>query len=137
LIKIATPADSEPLLGHTGATDVIAALRELTAAAVIVTDGEDPLTLSGPGGRDRFPVLPVRGFADATGAGDVLLGSLAAALALSGTAGSDLGSGLSAGPAIAAALPEAMAAAALSTRHRGGAPHATRDEVRALLRNHV
>jgi sugar/nucleoside kinase (ribokinase family) len=123
LIKIATPGDSEPLLGHTAAADVTAALRELTGSAVIVTDGENPLTLSGAGTDTRFPVLPAPAFVDSTGAGDVLLGTLAAAMAL--------------GEDVASAVPEAMAAAALSTRHRGGAPHATRDEARTLLRNHV
>ncbi|HTK63400.1 MAG TPA: PfkB family carbohydrate kinase [Pseudonocardia sp.] len=119
VVKIATPGDAEPLLGRIAATEVIAALRELTGAAVIVTDGENPLTLHEGGTSTRFTTVPAPGFVDATGAGDVLLGTLAAALSRG------------AGPA--AALPEAMAAAALSTGHRGGAPHATRDEVRALL----
>lgn len=133
LIKIATPGDSEPLLGLTAAAEVIGALREVTTGAVIVTDGENPLTLSEAGLRPdseaessdradahtRHMVLPAPAFVDATGAGDVLLGTVAAALAR--------------GENASAALPEAMAAAALSTGHRGGAPHATRDEVRALL----
>lgn len=121
LIKVATPADSGPLLDRTAAADVVAAIRELTGAAVIVTDGEKPLTLSEGGPVRRFAAFPAPGFVDATGAGDVLLGTLAAAL----STGADLPS----------ALPEAMAAAALSTGHRGGAPHATRDEVLALMRS--
>jgi sugar/nucleoside kinase (ribokinase family) len=123
VIKIATPGDAEPLLNRTAATDVITELRGFSASAVIVTDGENPLTLSDAGAETRFPVLPAPAFVDATGAGDVLLGTLAAALAL----GADL----------ATALPEAMAAAALSTGHRGGAPHATREDARALLAQHT
>lgn len=131
LIKIAIPGDCEPLLGRTASAEVtevtevaevIAALRAFTAAAAVVTDGENPLTLSDGGPDSRHPVPPAPAFVDATGAGDVLAGTLAAALALGEPGGT-----------IAAALPEAMAAAALSTGHRGGAPHAHRDEVRALL----
>jgi len=129
LIKIATPGDSEPLLGRTCPAEVIAALRGHTGAAVIVTDGERPLTLSCAGLDTRFPVFPAPAFVDATGAGDVLLGTLAAVLAR----GTPLGTGHCTD--LRSALPEAMAAAAVSTGRRGGAPHAARDEVLALLRS--
>lgn len=139
VIKIATPADSEPLLSRTAAPDVIAVLRGLTGAAVIVTDGEHPLTLSEGGVDTVYPVLPAPAFLDATGAGDVLLGTLAAALArglhVNGGVGGAVGGG--AGGGVAAGLLEAMAAAALSTGHRGGAPHATREEVLAVLMDHT
>jgi len=123
LIKIATPADSGPLLNHVAATDVITALRVFTGADLIVTDGENPLTLAVAGVRTLFPVVPSPAFVDATGAGDVLIGTLAAALSL--------------GTDPAAAMPEAMAAASLSTCGRGGAPYASLAEARALLRDHV
>ena len=123
LLKIASPGDSEPLLGLVDPAAVAGALRALTAAAVVVTDGEGPLTLAEGTGITGHPVRPAAEFVDATGAGDVLLGTLAA--------------GVTRGESITAALPEAMAAAALSTGHRGGAPHATREQVRALLRDTV
>jgi sugar/nucleoside kinase (ribokinase family) len=136
LVKIGSPGDSEPLFGRTATGEVAAAVGELTGAAVVVTAGEEPLALgttgdpdpgSDPGadqpGRGRHvthhPGRPAPAFVDATGAGDVLIGTLAARLAL--------------GDTLAAALPEAMAAAALSTGRHGGAPHATRAEVRAFL----
>jgi sugar/nucleoside kinase (ribokinase family) len=119
LVKIGTPGDSGPLLGHTAPAEVVAALRTFTGTAVVVSDGANPLTLCTGEDVSRYPVIPAPAFVDATGAGDVLLGTLAAGLAL--------------GEDPAAALPEAMAAAALSTGHRGGAGHATRDQVRALL----
>lgn len=123
LIKIATPADSEPLLGQVDPAAVAAAVRALTRAAVVVTDGERPLTLTDGDRVSHHPVRPAPDFVDATGAGDVLLGTLAAALAL--------------GEPLEGALPGAMAAAALSTGHRGGAPHATREQVHARLRDTV
>ncbi|MGI8813819.1 MAG: PfkB family carbohydrate kinase [Pseudonocardia sp.] len=108
LIKIASPGDSQPLLGHTAPAEVTTALRALTDATVVVTAGENPLTLAEDGSVSQHPVPPAPAFVDATGAGDVLAGTLAAALAR--------------GETVTTALPEAMAAAALSTGLRGGAP---------------
>jgi sugar/nucleoside kinase (ribokinase family) len=119
LVKIATPGDSVPLLGLERPDEVAAAVAARTPADVVVTDSDRPLTLRVADRISRFPVHPAPTFVDATGAGDVLAGTLAA--------------GLARGESVAGALPAAMAAAALSTGHRGGAPHATRDEVAALL----
>lgn len=119
VVKIGSPGDSGPLFGLTGPDEVAAAVGALTAGSVIVTAGEQPLILAGPDGHTSHPVPPSPGFVDPTGAGDVLIGTLAARLAL--------------GDPLRTALPEAMAAAALSTAHRGGAPKATRAEVLALL----
>lgn len=123
LVKIGSPGDSEPLLGRSDPAEVAAAVGELTDAAVVVTAGEQPLRLSTTTGQSSHPVLPSPCFVDATGAGDVLIGTLAARLALGDTLTG----------ALPEALLEAMAAAALSTAHRGGAPHATRAEAQALL----
>ncbi len=119
VVKIGSPGDSGPLFGLTGPDEVAAAVGALTSGTVVVTAGEDPLVTAGPDGLTRHPVPPSPGFVDPTGAGDVLIGTLAARLAL--------------GDPPRTALPEAMAAAALSTAHRGGAPRATRAEVLALL----
>lgn len=119
VVKIGSPGDSGPLLGLTGPGEVATAVGALTGGTVVVTAGEQPLVVATPDGRISHPVRPSPGFVDPTGAGDVLIGTLAARLAL--------------GDPLTAALPEAMTAAALSTAHRGGAPRATRAEVLARL----
>ena len=127
LVKLASPGDSEPLLGLTDPAAVSSALRQLTPhlstqpgnPAVAVTRGARPLLVTDGTATTEYPALALPTPVDSTGAGDTLLGTLAAALAR----GEDL----------AAAAPLAVVAAGLSTRHRGGAPRATRAEVRAAL----
>jgi sugar/nucleoside kinase (ribokinase family) len=119
LVKLSSPGDAGPLLGIVDATAVAAALAGFTGAAVAVTRGDAPLLLTDAGRTTEHPAVPMPTPADSTGAGDILLGTLAARLAL--------------GESLAAAAPLAVAAAGLSTRHRGGAPRATLDEIRAAL----
>jgi len=119
LVKLASPGDSSPLLGIVDATAVAAALAAFTRAAVAVTRGDAPLLLTDGGQTTEHPAVRMPTPVDSTGAGDILLGTLAARLAL--------------GESLAAAAPLAVVAAGLSTRHRGGAPRATLDEVRAAL----
>ncbi|WP_051341305.1 PfkB family carbohydrate kinase [Pseudonocardia spinosispora] len=121
LVKIASPGDSVPLLGLTDPAEVSAALRALTDAAIVVSQGSQPIVLSEQRQVMRYPILPMPRPVDTTGAGDVLLGTLAAALA--------------AGSALASALPVAVAAAGLSTQHRGGAARASLNEVLAALQS--
>lgn len=119
LVKIASPGDSKPLLGVTDPAQVTAALRQLTDAAVLVTRGADPLELTDGVTTTTRSVTRMPDAVDATGAGDALLGTLAAAL--------------SRGDTPSGAVPMAMAAAALSTQHPGGAPRASLQEIRRLL----
>jgi 2-dehydro-3-deoxygluconokinase len=119
LVKLSSPGDSGPLLGIEEATAVAAALAEFTRAAVAVTRGDAPLLLTDGGQTTEHPAVRMPTPVDSTGAGDILLGTLAARLAL--------------GESLAAAAPLAVVAAGLSTRHRGGAPRATLDEIRAAL----
>jgi len=119
LVKLASPGDSEPLLGVTDPTAVCAAVRRLGDTAVAVTRGAQPLLVTDGATTTRHPAIALPTPVDSTGAGDTLLGTLAAAMAR----GEDL----------AAAAPLAVVAAGLSTQHRGGAPRATLAEVRAAL----
>jgi sugar/nucleoside kinase (ribokinase family) len=131
LVKLASPGDSEPLLGLTEPAAVSAALRQLSNQlsgqhgnkhgnpAVAVTRGARPLLVTDGAATTEYPAIALPTPVDSTGAGDTLLGTLAAALAR----GEDL----------AAAAPLAVVAAGLSTQHRGGAPRATLAEVRAAL----
>ena len=119
LVKLSSPGDSSPLLGIVEATAVVAALAEFTRAAVAVTRGDAPLLLTDAGQTTEHPAVPMPTPVDSTGAGDILLGTLAARLAL--------------GESLLAAAPLAVVAAGLSTRHRGGAPSATLNEIRAAL----
>ncbi|HEX4248105.1 MAG TPA: PfkB family carbohydrate kinase [Pseudonocardia sp.] len=117
LLKLASPGDSEPLLGVTGPAAVCAALAQLSGAAVAVTRGSRPLLITDGGVTTEHPTIALPTPVDSTGAGDTLLGTLAAALARGGD--------------LAAAAPLAVVAAGLSTQHRGGAPRATVAEVHA------
>ena len=135
LVKLASPGDAEPLLGVTDPAAVCAALRQLGgqlggqvggqvggqrgSTAVVVTRGAQPLLVTDGATTTRHPAIALPTPVDSTGAGDTLLGTLAAAMAR----GEDL----------AAAAPLAVVAAGLSTQHRGGAPRATLAEVRAAL----
>jgi 2-dehydro-3-deoxygluconokinase len=123
LVKVASPGDSEPLLGLTDPAAICAALRQHTSqhtgTAVAVTRGAQPLLVSDGATTTRYPAIPLPTLVDSTGAGDTLLGTLAAALAR--------------GESLADAAPLAVVAAGLSTQHRGGAPRATLAEVRAAL----
>lgn len=119
LVKIASPGDSVPLLGLTDPAEVSAALRALTDAAIVVSQGSQPIVLSEKQQVTRYPIIPMPPPVDTTGAGDVLLGTLAAALA--------------GGESLDTSLPIAVVAAGLSTQHRGGAASATRREVMAAL----
>jgi 2-dehydro-3-deoxygluconokinase len=120
LVKIASPGDSEPLLGVTEPAAVAAALGELSTAAVAVTRGAQPLLVTDAGHTTRHPAIALPTPVDSTGAGDTLLGTLAA--------------GLARGERLADAAPLAVVAAGLSTQHRGGAPHATLGELRTAQR---
>ncbi|MDT7749197.1 MAG: 2-dehydro-3-deoxygluconokinase [Pseudonocardiales bacterium] len=120
LVKIASPGDSAPLLGVTDPAAVTAALGALTGAAVAVTRGAAPLFVTDGGHVSRHPAIVLPTPVDSTGAGDTLLGTLAA--------------GLARGERLADAAPLAVVAAGLSTQHRGGAPTATLDELRTAQR---
>jgi sugar/nucleoside kinase (ribokinase family) len=116
LIKIASPGDSAPLLGVTDPAAVTTALGALSGAAVAVTRGAAPLLVTDGGHVSRHPAIALPTPGDSTGAGDTLLGTLAA--------------GLARGERLADAAPLAVVAAGLSTQHRDGAPTATRDQLR-------
>ncbi len=100
--------ESELLTGEPDPADAAQALLAAGAQHVVVTLGAGGALLRGGGLRLDVPGVPARAV-DATGAGDVLTGTLLARLA---------GSGFYP-PALAAALPEAVERAARATEHFG------------------
>ena len=116
------PADTKPLLGTDDPAEAAAACLSLGAGAAVVTRGGEGAVLDRGDGPVPVPPASAPEIVDATGAGDVLAGTIAARLAL----GDDLD--------VAARL--GVSAAALSLAGQGGtghlAPlHATRDNQHA------
>lgn len=120
LRPILTPNEAEAmaLTGEVDAERAGEALRRLTGAPVLVTLGPDGAVFADEAGRERIPAFPVSAV-DTTGAGDVLNGALAAALAR--------------GEELQAAVRWAMAAAALSTTRVGARSAPPPSEVDVLL----
>lgn len=107
LVK-ANGAEARLLTGERDPSRAAAGLLAAGARHVVITLGADGAILRG-GHLDRdVPGVPAA-VVDTTGAGDTLLGTLVAHLALSDYYG----------PALAAALPQAVAASARSTEHWG------------------
>lgn len=112
LVTPAWPGEARALLG---ADDPVAAARrcrELGAAAAAVTCGGEGVVVDDGRSLTRVPSLPPPALVDQTGAGDSLVGTVAARLAL----GDDLVTGVRLG----------CAAASLSLRGRGGTGHVPR-----------
>jgi 2-dehydro-3-deoxygluconokinase len=105
---LVTPSsdDTEALLGTADPAAAAAQLRALGAGAVAVTAGASGVHLDAGDGLVTLPTEPVTDVVDTTGAGDVLVGTTAARLAL----GDDL----------VGALERGMAAAARSLASPGG-----------------
>jgi 2-dehydro-3-deoxygluconokinase len=106
VITPSCPGDTRPLLGIADPEAAVSAVRALGARAVAVTRGSESVVVGSPDGEFTLPVPYVPDAVDATGAGDVFAGTLAARLALGDR------------------LPEAAAlgvgAASLSVAGRGG-----------------
>jgi len=114
------PADTEVLLGTTDPETAARRLVELGARSVVVTRGGDGVLLYDRDTLAELPAIPAPRVHDATGAGDVFAGTLAAGLAR-GVLTIDL-------------VRTAAAAAALSLAGQGGTGRlATAEEVRAYL----
>lgn len=79
LLTPSSPGDTDPLLGN---DDPAGAALALGARAVAITSGPDPVLLADAGGRRRLPVPVNEHAVDATGAGDVFTGTVAARLAI-------------------------------------------------------
>ena len=75
------PVETRSLLGADEPEAAAAACRRLGAEAVVVTCGAEGALLSDGTGTSHVPAAPAPGIVDATGAGDVFAGTLAAALA--------------------------------------------------------
>jgi 2-dehydro-3-deoxygluconokinase len=103
------PGDSRPLLGTADPHEAIAAARVLGAGAVAVTCGAESLVAASPEGEFTLPVPHIPDALDATGAGDVFAGTLAARLAL--------------GDRFQEAVSLGIGAASLSLAGRGGTGH--------------
>jgi len=103
------PGDARPLLGTADPHEAIAAARVLGAGAVAVTCGAESLVAASPEGEFTLPVPHIPGAVDATGAGDVFAGTLAARLAL--------------GDRFQEAVSLGIGAASLSLAGRGGTGH--------------
>jgi sugar/nucleoside kinase (ribokinase family) len=80
LVKVGSPDDSVPVLGTTDPISIVSHLDALGAGGVVVTCGREPLILARDGEFQRYPVR-LRETIDTTGAGDVLVGTLAACIA--------------------------------------------------------
>ncbi len=103
------PGDSRPLLGTADPYEAAAAVRALGAGAVALTCGSQPLVVVSPDGEFTVPVPHNPNAVDATGAGDVFAGTLAARLAL--------------GDRLQEAATLGVGAASLSVAGRGGTGH--------------
>ena len=106
LVTPACPGETAPLLGTADPVEAALRARRLGAGAVAVTLGADGLLLDDGGEPDRVPPLPPPAVVDQTGAGDCLVGTISARLAL----GDDLRTAVRLGGA----------AASLSLQGQGG-----------------
>ena len=111
LVTPSFPAEASALLGADDPAEAAAACRRLGARAAAVTCGEHGVVLDDGSGPVHVPAAPAPAIVDATGAGDVLAGTVAARLAL----GDDLETAVRLG----------AAAAAQSLGGRGGTGHLT------------
>lgn len=120
LVTPALPGETDALLGTTDPGEAIGALRAAGAAAVALTRGAEGVLLDDGTAVHDVPAVPAPRLVDQTGAGDVLVGTIAACLAR--------------GDSLLEATRLATAAAALSVGGQGGTGYlATGDEARALL----
>lgn len=103
------PGDARPLLDTADPHAAAAAVRALGARAAAVTSGSDTVLVASPDGELTVPVPFIPDAVDATGAGDVFAGTLAARLAL--------------GDALPDAAALGVGAASLSVTGRGGTGH--------------
>jgi 2-dehydro-3-deoxygluconokinase len=106
LLAPSCPGDSVPLLDTDDPDEAASRSLAMGAGAVVVTAGPRPLKVATATERVTIDVATVPDAVDATGAGDVLTGTLTARLAL--------------GDELVPAARLAVAAAALSTRGQGG-----------------
>lgn len=114
------PADTEVLLGTSDAETAARRLIDLGAQSAVVTRGSRGALMYDQSSAVEVPAVPAPQVHDATGAGDVFAGTLAAGLAL--------------GPLTVELVRTAAAAAALSLAGQGGTGKlATAEEVRAYL----
>jgi 2-dehydro-3-deoxygluconokinase len=111
IVTPSCPGDSRALLGTDDPARAADAVRALGARAVAVTCGADGVVLDDG---TRIPAAAPPALVDATGAGDVFAGTLAARVAL--------------GDTLAAAAREGVAAAARSLAGRGGTGHLAQPE---------
>jgi 2-dehydro-3-deoxygluconokinase len=122
LVTPAWPHEVAALLGAEPAADEragCAAVRALGARAVVLTCGDRGAVLDDGTAVHGFPPAAVSSIVDQTGAGDVLVGTVCARLAL--------------GDLLAQAVRAGVAAAALSLQGIGGTGYlATWDETRRL-----
>ena len=109
LVTPSCPDDTEPLLGTTDPAAAAAACLELGAKAAVVTRGGEGAVIDRGDGPVALPPAPAPEIVDATGAGDVLAGTIVARLAL----GDDLETAARLG----------ASAAALSLSGQGGTGH--------------
>jgi 2-dehydro-3-deoxygluconokinase len=100
------PGDSRPLLGTGDPHEAVAAVRALGARAVALTCGSESVVVGSADGEFTVPVPYIPDAVDATGAGDVFAGTLAARLAL--------------GDRLPEAASLGVGAASLSVTGRGG-----------------
>ena len=106
LVTPACPGETVPLLGTADPAEAARRARRLGASAVAVTLGAEGVLLDDGGEPEHEPALPPPSVVDQTGAGDCLVGTLAARLAL----GDDLRTAVRLG----------CAAASLSLQGQGG-----------------
>jgi 2-dehydro-3-deoxygluconokinase len=121
LMTPACPGESSALLGTRNAAEAVKRCRTLGAAAVAVTCGADGVLLDDGADVHRIPAAAPRQLVDQTGAGDVLVGTIAGRIAR----GDDL----------LTAVQLACSAASLSLQGRGGTGYIaslaeTRDHLR-------
>jgi 2-dehydro-3-deoxygluconokinase len=109
VVTPSSPGDSRPLLGTVDPHAAVAAVRALGAGAVALTCGSESVLVGSPGGEFTLPVPHIPDAVDATGAGDVFAGTLAARLAL--------------GDHLLEAASLGVGAASLSVTGRGGTGH--------------
>jgi 2-dehydro-3-deoxygluconokinase len=117
------PSDTEALVDTADPQEAITRLRALGCTDIVVTAGAAGAHLALEQAETvHVPALPATVVRDATGAGDVFVGTLAA--------------GLARGPLDVHLVRTASAAAALSLAGRGGTGHlAGREDVEALARS--
>ncbi|HET6502407.1 MAG TPA: PfkB family carbohydrate kinase [Amycolatopsis sp.] len=109
LITPSCPGDTEALLGTDDPAEAVRRCRELGARRVLVTAGTRPVWMADDTREETVPVPANPAAVDATGAGDVLTGTVAARLAL--------------GDELDRAVRIGVAAASLSVSGLGGTGH--------------